>query len=455
MIPRGEVGLIFATIGLREAILDQEQYAALLLVVLATTLIAPPLLRWRLQQIRAGRPQRRHPSTAPPGGRWLVTRDGVVDLAGSPPEGLALSLALEAAQAISRGDVQPGRSAARLPRRSRRRADAMGPRGDPAAVRGAAHRRRPIVAVPRDDGRARARASRARRGRPPPPRRSVRDRPVARPAVLARRHDPRSRSRRRTRRGRVRAAAASRVAAARGADPRHGRRGRRPSTSPAGWRGGSTSGPPPSRRSRCWLGTRACCAPPPSGSTASTRSGCSRSPPTSTVPSAPGPCTCSPSPSAGSSRGTGPASTSCTISSSPRSSSRTSPGSTPATSSSGGAPKRCASPATTGPSPNASRHAPRTYLLAQDAADVARQAALLEPLPSRDGPRRGSQLEVTDEWRVEVASRDPRVAGDRLGCAVGRRAERGGRGRRHVGRRRRARVVPRAAHEAEPPDADG
>ena len=66
MIPRGEVGLIFATIGLREGILGQELYAALLLVVLGTTLIAPPLLRWRLQQMRAGRAERRHPSTAPP-----------------------------------------------------------------------------------------------------------------------------------------------------------------------------------------------------------------------------------------------------------------------------------------------------------------------------------------------------------------------------------------------------
>ncbi len=108
MIPRGEVGLIFATIGLREAILDKDQYAALLLVVLATTLLAPPLLRWRLQQLRAGRASRRHPSAAPPQGRWLVTRDGVIDLAGSPPEGLALSLALEAAHAISRGDLGPG-----------------------------------------------------------------------------------------------------------------------------------------------------------------------------------------------------------------------------------------------------------------------------------------------------------------------------------------------------------
>ena len=108
MIPRGEVGLIFATIGLREAILDQDQYAALLLVVLSTTLLAPPLLRWRLQQLRAGRAARRHPSAAPPQGRWLVTHDGVLDLAGRPPEGLALSLALEAAHAIRRGDLRPG-----------------------------------------------------------------------------------------------------------------------------------------------------------------------------------------------------------------------------------------------------------------------------------------------------------------------------------------------------------
>ncbi|HEY4402711.1 MAG TPA: cation:proton antiporter [Acidimicrobiia bacterium] len=108
MIPRGEVGLIFATIGLQEHVLDQEQYAALLLVVLASTLVAPPLLRWRLQQLRSGRARRAHPSAAPPDGRWLRVQDRVVDLGGDPPEGLALSLALEAAQTIARDDVVPG-----------------------------------------------------------------------------------------------------------------------------------------------------------------------------------------------------------------------------------------------------------------------------------------------------------------------------------------------------------
>ena len=48
MLPRGEVGLIFATIGLRTGVLDKDLYGALLVVVLVTTLIAPPLLRWRL-----------------------------------------------------------------------------------------------------------------------------------------------------------------------------------------------------------------------------------------------------------------------------------------------------------------------------------------------------------------------------------------------------------------------
>jgi Kef-type K+ transport system membrane component KefB len=48
MIPRGEVGLIFASIGLSKGLLDNELYGALLLMVLVTTLITPPLLRLKL-----------------------------------------------------------------------------------------------------------------------------------------------------------------------------------------------------------------------------------------------------------------------------------------------------------------------------------------------------------------------------------------------------------------------
>ncbi|MEW6313664.1 MAG: cation:proton antiporter [Pseudomonadota bacterium] len=46
MIPRGEVGLIFAQLGYSQSILDGELYAALLLVIALTTLSPPFLLKW-------------------------------------------------------------------------------------------------------------------------------------------------------------------------------------------------------------------------------------------------------------------------------------------------------------------------------------------------------------------------------------------------------------------------
>jgi Kef-type K+ transport system membrane component KefB len=45
MIPRGEVGLIFADIGLRSRILTEEVFGAVLLMVMATTFVAPPALK--------------------------------------------------------------------------------------------------------------------------------------------------------------------------------------------------------------------------------------------------------------------------------------------------------------------------------------------------------------------------------------------------------------------------
>jgi Kef-type K+ transport system membrane component KefB len=41
MVPRGEVGLIFAELGRTSGILPQQPYAGLVLVIAATTLIAP------------------------------------------------------------------------------------------------------------------------------------------------------------------------------------------------------------------------------------------------------------------------------------------------------------------------------------------------------------------------------------------------------------------------------
>jgi Kef-type K+ transport system membrane component KefB len=45
MIPRGEVGLIFADIGRRSGILGDEVFGAVLLMVMATTFVAPPALK--------------------------------------------------------------------------------------------------------------------------------------------------------------------------------------------------------------------------------------------------------------------------------------------------------------------------------------------------------------------------------------------------------------------------
>jgi Na+:H+ antiporter len=45
MIPRGEVGLIFADMGRRSGVLSEEVFGAVLLMVMATTFIAPPALK--------------------------------------------------------------------------------------------------------------------------------------------------------------------------------------------------------------------------------------------------------------------------------------------------------------------------------------------------------------------------------------------------------------------------
>jgi Kef-type K+ transport system membrane component KefB len=53
MIPRGEVGLIFANMGLAlavagERIVTKEAFAAVVVMVVVTTLLTPPAIRWRL-----------------------------------------------------------------------------------------------------------------------------------------------------------------------------------------------------------------------------------------------------------------------------------------------------------------------------------------------------------------------------------------------------------------------
>ncbi len=108
MLPRGEVGLIFATIGLQNGVLGDDLYAALLLVVLATTLVTPQLLKIRYSQIRGrGAPVATPPDTPPPEGGWIVVDREEVGLAARPPDGQVVSLALDAAILMGRRRPSP------------------------------------------------------------------------------------------------------------------------------------------------------------------------------------------------------------------------------------------------------------------------------------------------------------------------------------------------------------
>ena len=48
MVPRGEVGLVFAAIGRTLGVIDDSIFAAIALMVIVTTLIAPPWLKFSL-----------------------------------------------------------------------------------------------------------------------------------------------------------------------------------------------------------------------------------------------------------------------------------------------------------------------------------------------------------------------------------------------------------------------
>ena len=94
MIPRGEVGIIFASIGLAEGVLGDNQYAALLIVVLVTTLMTPPLLRWRVAMLRTELAS----DADDPDGDWevAVVGDRIV-LRGRPAASFTIPIALQVA----------------------------------------------------------------------------------------------------------------------------------------------------------------------------------------------------------------------------------------------------------------------------------------------------------------------------------------------------------------------
>lgn len=70
MIPRGEVGLIFASIGLGltlrgEPIVDSAIYSAVVIMVIVTTMATPPALRWSLARRVARTSPQARPRSAP------------------------------------------------------------------------------------------------------------------------------------------------------------------------------------------------------------------------------------------------------------------------------------------------------------------------------------------------------------------------------------------------------
>jgi Kef-type K+ transport system membrane component KefB/predicted amino acid-binding ACT domain protein len=109
MIPRGEVGLIFASIGLAASVFTQDIYAAILLMVLITTLITPPLLGWRAKQLRdREEAENQAISTEPtetPVGGWLVALGEELTLAGVPGPDQLLEVALPSARSVAEGRV--------------------------------------------------------------------------------------------------------------------------------------------------------------------------------------------------------------------------------------------------------------------------------------------------------------------------------------------------------------
>jgi Kef-type K+ transport system membrane component KefB len=114
MIPRGEVGLIFAGVGLREGVLRENSYAAILLMVLVTTIITPPLLAWQYRRVTAGLRDRaldNSPAIVRPANGWLIVRDRgtqqILDLAATPAPEELLDVALHAALQVDRVDPTP------------------------------------------------------------------------------------------------------------------------------------------------------------------------------------------------------------------------------------------------------------------------------------------------------------------------------------------------------------
>ena len=103
MLPRGEVGLIFATIGLKVGALSEEMYGSILFVVLLTTLLAPPLLRWRLGKESVVVEDAEH--TERPANGWVDAQNGIIELHEIPPVRMFVEIGLDSA--LLAADARP------------------------------------------------------------------------------------------------------------------------------------------------------------------------------------------------------------------------------------------------------------------------------------------------------------------------------------------------------------
>ena len=107
MVPRGEIGLIFVSVGLSSGVLGQDLYGALLIAVLVSTIVTPPLLRLRLGANTALTKGMAPMATTEPEGGWLSVGHGIIQLHGYPPVSETIPLAFQAAARTSHARPSP------------------------------------------------------------------------------------------------------------------------------------------------------------------------------------------------------------------------------------------------------------------------------------------------------------------------------------------------------------
>ena len=98
MMPRGEVGLIFATIGMSAGVFNDDLHAALVVVVLLTTVISPGALRWRINARGPSEIDLDLGAEPEPAEGWLRVADGSIELAANPPTSATANVLLSAAR---------------------------------------------------------------------------------------------------------------------------------------------------------------------------------------------------------------------------------------------------------------------------------------------------------------------------------------------------------------------